>query len=76
MQVSDEALTVRLADGRTISAPLEWYARLYNATAEQRSNWRLIGDGDGIHWPDVDEDISTFMLVDGLPSLEYVRAKT
>lgn len=76
VQVSDEALTVRLADGRTISAPLEWYPRLYHATPTQRANWRLIGEGDGIHWPDVDEDISTIMLIDGLPSIEYKRAKT
>jgi hypothetical protein len=56
--------------------PLEWYPRLYRATQAQRTNWRLIGEGHGIHWPDVDEDISTIMLVEGLPSIEYERAKT
>jgi hypothetical protein len=76
IQVSDESLTVQLADGRTISAPLEWYPRLYRATPAQRANWRLIGEGDGIHWPDVDEDISTIMLIEGLPSIEYEKAKT
>ena len=76
IQVSDESLTVQLADGRTISAPLEWYPRLYRATPAQRANWRLIGEGDGIHWPDLDEDISTIMLIEGLPSIEYERAKT
>jgi hypothetical protein len=76
IQVSDESLTVHLADGRTISAPLEWYPRLYRATPAQRANWRLIGEGDGIHWPDLDEDISTIMLIEGLPSIEYEKAKT
>jgi len=76
IQVSDESLTVQLADGRTISAPLEWYPRLYRATPAQRANWRLIGEGDGIHWPDLDEDISTLMLIEGLPSIEYEKAKT
>lgn len=76
VQVSDEVLTVLLADGRTISAPLEWYPRLYRATPAQRANWRLIGEGDGIHWPDVEEDISTLMLIEGLPSIEYKRGRT
>ncbi|MGE0158618.1 MAG: DUF2442 domain-containing protein [Gemmatimonadales bacterium] len=62
-------------DGRTISAPLEWYPRLHRATEAQRANWRLIGEGHGIHWPDVDEDISTIMLIEGLPSLEFEKAK-
>jgi hypothetical protein len=76
VRISDTALTVDLADGRTISAPLEWYPRLHRATAAERANWRLIGEGDGIHWPDVDEDISTIMLIEGLPSIEYTRAQT
>ena len=53
-----DALRVRLADGREVSAPLVWFPRLKAATARQRKNWRLIGGGVGIHWPDVDEDIS------------------
>lgn len=55
---TDDALHVRLADGREISVPLVWFPRLQDATPEQRSNWRLIGGGVGIHWPDLDEDIS------------------
>jgi hypothetical protein len=76
VRVTEDSLTVRLVDGRSISAPLEWYPRLHRATPEERANWRLIGDGHGIHWPDVDEDISTIMLIEGLPSVEYTRART
>jgi hypothetical protein len=76
VRVTEDSLTVRLVDGRNISAPLEWYPRLHRATPEERANWRLIGDGHGIHWPDVDEDISTIMLIEGLPSIEYTRART
>ena len=61
--VSDEALCVRLADGREVSVPLAWFPRLRDATDEQRGNWRLIGAGVGIHWPDVDEDISVESLL-------------
>jgi hypothetical protein len=68
VRVSDEALTVHLVDG------LEWYPRLHRATAAQRANWRLIGEGHGIHWPDIDEDISTIGLLEGRPSVEYTRA--
>ncbi len=56
---SDNAFHIVLADGREVSAPLEWFPRLRDATEEQRNNWRLIGDGVGIHWEDVDEDIET-----------------
>jgi len=76
VRVTDQALTVCFVDGRTISVPLEWYPRLHGATPAQRDNWQLIGEGHGIHWPDVDEDISTIMLIEGLPSIEYERAKT
>jgi len=58
VDVTADALRVRLADGREVSAPLVWFPRLQQATPAQRSNWRLIGGGVGIHWPDVDEDIS------------------
>jgi Protein of unknown function (DUF2442) len=54
----DSSLRVVLADGRELTVPLEWFPRLRDATPEQRRNWRLIGRGQGIHWPDVDEDIS------------------
>ena len=67
---TDDALVVALADGRTISVPLDWYPRLQRATAAQRSNWELIGDGYGIHWPDVDEDISVRGLLLGNRSPE------
>ena len=56
--ITPEALRVRLADGREVSAPLEWFPRLRDARPEERRNWRLIGNGIGIHWPDIDEDIS------------------
>ena len=59
----DSMLRVTLADGRELAVPLEWFPRLRNATPDQRSHWRLIGRGDGIHWPDVDEDISVRTLL-------------
>ena len=61
--VMDDRLVVVLADGRELSAPLAWFPRLLDATPDQRRNWRFIGRGDGIHWPDVDEDISTASLL-------------
>ena len=68
--VTSEALKVDLEDARTISAPLAWYPRLWHGTPEERSNWRLIGMGDGIHWPDLDEHISVENLLTGSPSGE------
>jgi hypothetical protein len=61
--VSDVALHVVLADGRELSVPLVWFPRLRDATALQRAHWRLIGRGEGIHWPDVDEDIEVTSLL-------------
>jgi hypothetical protein len=61
--VTEEELVVVLADGRELAAPLLWFPRLFEATPEQRRNWRLIGRGQGIHWPDVDEDISVASLL-------------
>ncbi len=61
--VTDERLIVTLADGRELSAPLAWFPRLSEATAEQRQKWRLIGRGHGIHWPEVDEDVSVASLL-------------
>jgi len=58
VSVSDDTLTVDLADGRTLSVPLTWYPRLLHGTPQKRRNWRLIGEGIDIHWPDLDEDIS------------------
>jgi len=68
--VADETLVVYLGDGRTISAPLTWYPRLLNASSQERARWRLIGAGHGIHWPDLDEDISVENLLLGRPSGE------
>jgi Protein of unknown function (DUF2442) len=62
---SDDALSVSLRDGRVISVPLVWYPRLLNATLSQRKNWKIAGGGYGIHWPDVDEDLSTEGLLRG-----------
>lgn len=61
--VTDSVLRATLADGREVSVPLAWFPRLERASAEQRRNWRLIGAGIGIHWPDVDEDISAASLL-------------
>jgi len=72
--VSADALTVDLADGRTISAPLAWYPRLLHGSLPERRNWRLIGEGEGIHWPDLDEDISIENLILGQPSGESQRS--
>lgn len=68
--VTDEALTVDLTDGRTVSVPLGWYPRLAHATSAERDNWRLIGHGEGLHWPDLDEDISVDGLLAGRASTE------
>ena len=58
VRIDEDALTVDLVDGRTLSTPLAWYPRLLHATAEQRNNFVISGAGFGIHWPDVDEDLS------------------
>jgi hypothetical protein len=63
--VDDDELTVKLADGRRLSVPLAWFPRLAHADADQRRNWRLVGDGQGIRWPDVDEDLSVAALLIG-----------
>ncbi len=74
VKVTEDALTAELHDGRTISVPLAWYPRLTYATPEERDNWELIGTGEGIHWPDLDEDISVEMLLAGVPSGESPRS--
>ena len=65
---TEDALTVDLMDGRAITVPLLWYPRLFNATPQQRANWRKCGGGYGIHWPDIDEDLSTEGLLRGAPA--------
>jgi len=74
VRVGDETLAVDLADGRTITVPLAWYPRLLHATRAQRSNWRISGAGFGIHWPDVDEDLSTEGLLRGAPAPPVPRS--
>jgi hypothetical protein len=68
VEVSDETITAHLVDGRAISVPLAWSWRLSEATPAQRANWQLIGDGHGVHWPDVDEDISAEGMLNGVPA--------
>jgi hypothetical protein len=68
--VTEDTLTVDLSDGRTISVPLAWFPRLMRSAPEERNNWRLIGRGHGIHWKDIDEDISVEGLLAGKPSGE------
>ena len=63
VRFAEDALIVRLSDGREVSVPLEWFPRLRDATPEQRENWRLIARGIGIHWEDVDEDIAVTTLL-------------
>ncbi len=70
VEVGDDALTMELSDGRSIVAPLAWYPRLLDATPEERRNWRLIGNGQGIHWEELDEDISVEGLLAGRRSGE------
>ncbi len=68
--LTDDTLRVDLSDGRTLSVPLAWFPRLVHATKDERGNWRLIGQGSGIHWEDLDEDISVEGLLAGRPSGE------
>jgi len=68
VKLTEDLLVVDLMDGRTISVPLAWYPRLATGTAEQRANWEIAGAGYGIHWPDLDEDLSTEGLLRGAPA--------
>jgi len=70
VEVTKDTLQVDLTDGRTISVPTTWYPRLEHSDAAEHSKWRLIGHGEGIHWPDLDEDISVADLLLGKPSAE------
>ena len=74
VRFTDDFLIVDLLDGRSISVPLLWYPRLLSATPAQRANWRLAGGGFGLHWPDVDEDLSTDGLLRGAPAPRGSRA--
>lgn len=68
VQFTEDSVSVSLRDGRTITVPLVWYPRLLNATPQQRQNWKIAGGGYGIHWPEVDEDLSTEGLLRGAPA--------
>ena len=72
--VSEDTLEVDLSDGRTISVPLGWFPRLVHGNTEERNGWRLIGRGEGIHWPELDEDISVEGLLAGRPSGESAKS--
>lgn len=74
VRLTREDLAVDLEDGRTIIVPLAWYPRLHHGTAKERKKWRLIGRGEGIHWPDLDEDVSVENLLAGKPSGESQRS--
>lgn len=65
VEVTDDELTVHLVDGRRVSAPLVWYPRLLHASPDQRNEWELIGEGEGIHWPQIDEDLSVAGILRG-----------
>ena len=68
ISVTEDTITAQLVDGRIISVPLAWSWRLLEATPKQRTNWRIIGDGHGVHWPDIDEDISAEGMLYGIPA--------
>ena len=68
VSIDEDSLSVSLMDGRTITVPLAWYPRLLNATSAQRNKWEICGGGYGIHWPEIDEDISTEGLLRGAPA--------
>ena len=68
MNVTEDSIIAELADGRTISVPLAWSWRLSEATPQQRDNFEIIGNGEGVHWPDIDEDISARGMLSGVPA--------
>jgi len=68
LQVTDDSIVAQLADGRSVSVPLVWSWRLSDATLEQRSNFEIIGNGLGVHWPEIDEDISATGMLYGIPA--------
>jgi hypothetical protein len=68
VRLDEDSLSVQLADGRVISVPLAWFPRLLDGTPEQRANWRIAGGGFGIHWPELDEDLSAEGLLRGAPA--------
>ena len=75
VDVSDDTITAHLVDGRVISVPLAWSWRLSEATPTQRANWELIGDGHGVHWPDIDDDLSADGMLNGVPARRPARTR-
>lgn len=75
VRVTEDTITAYLIDGRTISVPLAWSWRLSEATPKQRANFEIIGDGEGVHWPDIDEDISAEGMLYGVPAPRPVPAR-
>ena len=76
VRITEDEIIGYLADGRTISVPLVWSWRLTEATSEQRQNFEILGDGQGIHWPDIDEDISVEGMLYGTPARRQLNQKT
>jgi Protein of unknown function (DUF2442) len=76
ISVSEDTITAQLVDGRIISVPLAWSWRLSEATPRQRANYRIIGDGHGVHWPDIDEDISAEGMLYGIPAPRLSKYKS
>jgi Protein of unknown function (DUF2442) len=70
VEFADDSFSVTMKDGRTITVPLAWYPRLLRASPAQRKNWKVAGGGYGLHWPEIDEDLSTEGLLRGAPSPE------
>jgi hypothetical protein len=75
-EISDDVITAQLADGRRISVPLSWSWRLSQATPKQRQNFEILGNGEGVHWPDIDEDISARGMLQGVPACVPKASKT
>ncbi len=73
VEASDDAITATLTDGRTISVPLDWSWRLFDATPAERRNFRIIGSGQGVHWPDIDEDISLHGMLHGIRAIRPAK---
>lgn len=73
LRITDETITAELSDGRTISVPLAWSWRLSDGTPEQRENFEIIGSGEGVHWPAIDEDISAAGMLTGMPARRPMR---
>ncbi len=74
VEISDDSLSVDLTDGRTISVPLGWFPRLLYGSPDERNDWRLIGEGEGIHWESLDEDVSLEHIIKGIPSAESQKS--